>query len=112
MGKQLTILAFVVLTAAVLMSVGILGMYMNWWSYNYFAPKFAQTQSKVFHNSPEYIHGKIQMLTALEERYVVANPTQKAALRSVIIDEFNQYNGPMPSNLKQFYNKIEQEQMQ
>ena len=84
--------------------------YAGWEMYNFFAPKYASTQSLVFHHSPEYVHGKIQELQELESRYDVATPTQKTALRSVIIDEFSQYNGRLTPQLQQFYHKIQAEQ--
>jgi len=81
--------------------------WLSWLGYNYFAPKYAATQSLVFHHSPEYVHGKIQELMGLESRYDIATPAQKVMLRSVIIDEFAQYKGPLPNNLKRFYEKME-----
>ena len=84
--------------------------YGGWALYNFFAPKYAATQSLVFHHSPEYVHGKIQELQGLESRYLMATPTQKAMLRSVILDEFSQYKGPLTPQLTRFYDKIRAEQ--
>ena len=100
-----------VIMAILLVGAGIFGLsYAGWGMYNFFAPKYASTQSLVFHHSPEYVHGKIQELIGLESRYDTANPTQKAALRSVIIDEFSQYNGRITPQLQHFYHKIQAEQ--
>lgn len=107
MGKY-ALLALVGIAA--LFAVAFGGQYFGWWSYNFFAPKYAATQSLVFHHSPEYVHGKIQELQGLESRYIMATPTQKAMLRSVILDEFSQYNGPLTPQLQDFYSKIKAEQ--
>jgi hypothetical protein len=97
-----TVVLFILLAIAALFGAN----YLGWFGYNYFAPKYAATQSLVFHHSPEYIHGKIAELESLESRYIVATPVQQAELRSVILDEFYAYKGPVPKNLQVFLYSI------
>lgn len=97
-------LVLIIIAGFVVLIVG--GAELAWRLENHFAPKYAALQSKVFHSSPEYDNGKIQELIGLEGRYDTATPTQKEMLRSVIIDEFAQYRGPLPLNLIRFYRKI------
>ncbi|MHB1952347.1 MAG: hypothetical protein ACYCOU_01245 [Sulfobacillus sp.] len=98
-------LALLITVAVVIAAVFGLN-YFGYFNYRFFAPKYAAVQSQVFHQSPEYVHGKIQELTGLESRYVMANKAQKAALRSVIIDEFAAYHGRLPAHLRRFYRRL------
>ena len=85
--------------------------YAGYANFAFFAPKYAGVQNQIFHHSPEYTHGMIQQLDQTKAQYILARtPAQKAAMRSVIVDEFEAYRGPLPPDLKQFYRKISHEQ--
>lgn len=83
--------------------------YFGYVNFAFFAPKYAAVQNKVFHNSPAYTQGMQQQLTELEEQYVqdTGNKVKRAELRSVIIDQFSAYHGPLTPSLKKFYTEIQ-----
>lgn len=102
---MLTIFSFIII-------IGLIfgGNYFGWWSYNFFAPKYATTQEKIFTNSVEYKQGKLQELQDAENHYYTATPVQQAAMRSFLIDEFSAYHGTLTPQLQSFYNKLQQSQ--
>jgi hypothetical protein len=83
--------------------------YFGYANFSFFAPKYAAVQNKVFHNSPAYTQGMQQQLLASEEQYVqdAGNHEKRAAMRSLIIDQFSAYHGPLTPSLKKFYAEIQ-----
>lgn len=104
----------IALTAITLSVLTLFGLeYAGYANFAFFAPKYAGVQNQIFHHSPEYTHGMIQQLEQARAQYILARtPAQKAAMRSVIVDEFEAYRGHLPPDLKQFYRKMRFEQDQ
>lgn len=53
--------------------------------YQYFAPKRAVVERKVFEGTPSYVRGNIQELQKMRRDYLLADKEHQAALRDVII---------------------------
>lgn len=98
----------IILSLIIIVGLTFGGNYLGWWNYNFFAPKYAQTQEKIFTHSVEYKQGKLQELQDAENHYYTATPTQQAAMRSFLIDEFAAYHGTLTPQLQSFYNKLQQ----
>ena len=91
-----TIILFLILVSAV-----------SFETYRYFAPKYAEVDNSVFHESSQYTDGMIRDLENLQIQYESASSDQKAALRSVVIHRFSIFpQEKLPLNLRIFYNQL------
>ena len=99
---------FASVTGIVLFVLFIFGMsYLGWASYDYFAPKYRQTDNKVFKESEQYNDGMIRDLESLQMEYINADQSHKDALRAIVLHRFSVYpEDKMPSNLRNFYNDL------
>lgn len=79
--------------------------------YQYFAPKRAAVERKVFTNTPSYIYGTVQELQNMQAEYAVADKDGKASLKPIIlhraagIDESS-----LPADLNQFIQQLKEQQ--
>ena len=81
--------------------------YADWASYDFFAPKYRQTENKVFKESEQYNDGMIRDLSELQRQYVTATADEKAALRPIIRHRFEVYDeNRLPADLRSFYDSI------
>jgi hypothetical protein len=97
-GFFLLILAITILNA-----VG----FANW---AFFAPKVAQVQTNVFHNSQQYNEGMVRDLENIQHEYLHSNPEEKKALRALAIHRFEVYPiDQMPADLQNFYRSLQNE---
>ena len=81
--------------------------YLGWASYDYFAPKYRQTDNKVFKESEQYNDGMVRDLENLQMEYTNGDAGQKQALRAIILHRFSVYDeNRLPPNLRNFYNEL------
>lgn len=92
----------------ILIPIGFLGNYYSWWSYNYFAPKYATTQNKIFMHGTPYMRGKIRDLADYQSQYMEAKTkSERATLRATIIYEYKIFPiSQLPPHLQRFYRMI------
>ena len=76
------VLIYVVAISAV-MVLGFGLTYVDWASYNFFAPKYENTRRQVFEQSNAYNAGMIRDLENLQMEYQRADSNQKDALRPI-----------------------------
>src|SRR3990167_3206169 len=75
----------VVLSFVVLLGLPWVFMGNDFFLYRYFAPKKEAVRRQVFEETKSYRQGMIQELQNMQFQYEQANPTQKSALRSIIL---------------------------
>jgi hypothetical protein len=76
----------------------------------FFAPKVAQVQTNVFHNSQQYNEGMVRDLENIEDEYRHSTPEEKRALRALAIHRFEVYPlDQMPPDLQNFYRGLQNE---
>lgn len=81
--------------------------YLSYMGYSYFAPKYRDVDSKVFHESEQYNEGMVRDLTELQRQYVTSDEAGKAALRPIIRHRFEVYpENKMPADLRDFYESV------
>lgn len=101
----------VLIYVVVIFAVMVLGFgltYVDWASYNFFAPKYENTRRQVFEQSNAYKAGMIRDLENLQMEYQRADSNQKDALRSIILHRFSVYSeDSMPANLRAFYHQLQ-----
>lgn len=74
----------------------------------FFAPKMEQVRRETFEQSKAYNQGMIQELRNAQQNYIMANANEKAALRSVILHQFADYDkNKLPSDLYEFMNSLQ-----
>lgn len=57
-------------------------------NYKFWAPKQANAERQVFENTQGYVQGKAEYINKLRREYIEAtDPGQKAALKTLILDE-------------------------
>ena len=81
--------------------------YLGWMSYDYFAPKYRQSENKVFKESEQYNDGMVRDLENLQMQYMEADQPHKDALRSIVLHRFSVYDqNRLPPNLWNFYQQV------
>ena len=101
------VLIYVVAISAV-MVLGFGLTYVDWASYNFFAPKYENTRRQVFEQSNAYNAGMIRDLENLQMEYQRADSNQKDALRPIMLHRFSVYpEDSMPANLRSFYHQLQ-----
>lgn len=75
---------------------------------SFFAPRYAEIDSKVFHESAQYNDGMVRDLENLEREYnSVKTREERDALKSTILHRFSVYpQNKLSPGLKQFYNRV------
>lgn len=82
--------------------------YGSYRAYEFFAPRYAAVDNKVFHETQAYNDGMLRDLEDIKLQYVSAKPEQKEALRAVALHRFSIYpRERMPADLRDFYEKLE-----
>jgi hypothetical protein len=98
------VLISVVFVAGVVASVSFGGFY----SFKYFAPKYAEVQNEVFKNSTAYNDGMLRDLENLMREYQSADAAHKEALKSIVIHRFSVYDtNKLPGNLAEFKRSLD-----
>ncbi len=82
--------------------------YLGWVNFNFFAVKYAQTQNTIYRHNPAFTQGMEMQLSEMQQQYMITkNPSERAALRGMIVHEFRDYDvTTLPPNLKEFYNSV------
>ena len=78
-------------------AVGILALplFLGLWSVGVFSvvePLREDAKREVFENTQSYVHGKVQTLAKLKLEYDKADNVGKAAIRSVIVNQFAEFD--------------------
>jgi len=71
----------------------------------YFGPRFQNADRQIFEQTQSYVHGKIQDLAKYKAEYDKTNdPTERAAIKSVIVQQFAQFDSSsvVDTQLRQF----------
>lgn len=84
-GITFGILVLVMILSFVLGFIATGGDYVT---YRFWAPKQANAERQVFENTQGYVQGKAEYINKMRREYVEAtDPAQKAALKTLILDE-------------------------
>jgi hypothetical protein len=103
-----TVMGIGTATLVVILFIAIFGLgFVGFETYSFYAPKYAEVQNKVFHQSSAYTQGTIQILQQYEVQYIAASPKKKAMLKSVILEQFSDFHHPLPPHLAHFYHELE-----
>lgn len=71
--------------------------------YQYFAPKRAEVERKVFENTKSYRQGMIQELQNMQMEYIKGTDSQKTSMRSIILHRASDFPlDEMPMDLRNF----------
>lgn len=90
--------------------IGFVATGGDYFLYRFWAPKQENVRRQVFENTQSYVEGKIGYLTRLRSQYSVADGSQKAALRTLILDEASTVdNSKLPEDLQLFIDKLKGE---
>ena len=99
----LGVLVLMVAISLILNAVG----FANW---AFYAPRVAQVQTNVFHNSQQYNEGMIRDLENIEQEYQHSTTEEKRTLRALAIHRFEVYPiDQMPPDLQNFYRGLQNE---
>lgn len=94
----------------ILVALVVLGFIINaiqFGSFSFWAPKFADAERKVFENTQAYNQGMVRDLENLQLQYESGTSEQKLALKATILHRFAGYNeNEFPPSLRAFYSKI------
>ncbi len=72
-----------------------------------FDPKYEQVRRETFEQSKAYNQGMIQELRAMQYDYVQADEAHKAALKSIILHRFADYDeNSLPPDLRDFIRSL------
>jgi len=85
---------------------GLFGLQMlGFASFSFFAPKMAEVQNEVFHNTQAYTDGMANDLGDLKIQYEMApDQGRKDSIRAIIRQRFASYDkSKLPSELRDFY---------
>lgn len=78
--------------------------------YQYFAPKKAEVERKVFENTTSYNQGMIQELQNMQFEYIKADKDGKAAMKSIILHRAAAYGeDKLPLDLHSFIQGLKAE---
>lgn len=105
------ILFFVFLLVIVLYGLGFLATGGDLAIYQFWAPKRANAERKVFENTQSYVQGKTEYISRLRFQYQTAEGPQKQALRSLILTEAATVdNNKLPMDLQSFIDNLKERQ--
>ena len=101
----------------ILIGILVVGLGITWaaqgvdfFMYQFWAPKYAHVQRQVFENTPSYVKGTVQNLENEETAYLsTSDPKAKEALRSIILHDcsgFNMDDPDVTQDLRTFVNSI------
>jgi hypothetical protein len=97
--------AILLIIVFVILGVGL--PFVAYEGYNYFGPKYAATERKIFEETKSYNDGMIRDLENLMMQYQTAKPEQQEALKAVVIHRFSVYQiDKLPVHLQQFYTSL------
>jgi hypothetical protein len=100
-------LAAIFVSVIFFIALGIGLTFLGYESYQYFAPRYAAVDNKVFHESAQYNDGMVRDLENVELQYQSATSEQKQALRAVVLHRFSVYpEDRLPANLRNFYDQL------
>lgn len=75
--------------------------------YKFFAPKQEAVRREVFEETKSYNQGMVQELQNMQFEYIKAEPSQKAALASIILHRAADYPADrLPTDLRAFINGL------
>lgn len=75
--------------------------------HKFFAPKTAAVQREVFEETKSYNQGMVQELQNMQFEYLKSTPTQKEAMKSVILHRAADYPiAKMPVDLRNFISEL------
>lgn len=100
MKNLLVIVGGLVLTAVVVISLGVGGLEWK----RFFAPRHAEIDRQVFEQTPSFVHGKAQHLTRLRGQYELSTTdAQRNSLRMMIRHEASTIDlNLLPADLRNF----------
>lgn len=75
--------------------------------FKFWAPKYENAKTEVFHNTQGYQDGKIAYISTLRLQYQTTDGNEKKALRTLIISEASTIdNNKLPLDLQTFINDL------
>jgi len=93
----------VVAALVVLIGLGWLFDFNDYFHYKTFAPKYEQTRREVFEQSRAYNAGTIQNIRSAERDYITAPADRRAGLASAIVQQYADYpDEALPNDLRHF----------
>lgn len=110
MKTALALIAAFVGLVVLVVTLSFLGTGLELAQYEFWAPKQAAAQNKVFHNTTTYTDGETLALTRLRTDYKTADPAHKAAIKEEIIEEAGNVDlNKLPESLREFIQELESE---
>lgn len=92
MKKAFILIGGFILAIGAIFGIGFIGNSLNLWSYSFFAPKYENVRRDVFENTQSYVEGKRQSLTNYYDEFRKADPTEKKAIRKLMLQEFSNFD--------------------
>lgn len=103
------IIAVIVLLMAIMYGVGFLATGGDLAIYQFWAPKRANAERKVFENTQSYVQGKTEYISRLRYQYQNADGAQKESLRQLILSEASTVdNDKLPLDLQGFIQNLKE----
>ncbi len=114
MIKEVTAwIAAIVVMATILIGVGIAVQGADFFIYQWLAPKREAARRHVFEESKAYNQGLQQELESMRFQYELADPSHRAALRSIILHRVADYDlSRLQPDMQQFVNQLKKEAVQ
>lgn len=92
MKKYLAPIGIAILIFCSIVGIVFAGNLFGLWSYSFFAPKYENVRRNVFENTQSYVEGKRQSLTNYYDEFRSAEPTEKKAIRKLMMQEFSNFD--------------------
>lgn len=91
--------------------IGFGGSYLNWWGYNYFAPKYESTRRDVMIQSRAYSEATVRALYEYKLQWNRAkDPNEKAIIKAAALHEFEIFDKDrLPPDLLTWLNQLEED---
>ena len=81
--------------------------------YRYFAPKYEQVRRETFEQTKSYRQGMSQQLQKMQFEYVQAKPENKAALASIILEQYADFDETaLTADQVQFLDSLKADRLQ
>lgn len=97
------------LVGALILGVALLvgALFLVFYHYQYFAPKYEDVRTEVYRNSKSYTEGTIRDLRELRLEYDRAEPAHKGAIQSLILQRSNELDhSKLPIDLQNFLGEL------
>lgn len=76
-------------------------------NYRFFAPKYENARREVYENTQSYVEAKRQSITKYYDEYRKATPTDRLAIRQVVLQEFANFDTErFTPKQREWYNEI------